>query len=422
MKRKLTPPCKLCAIVCGMSLFFSSSFAQTKVDLGSISKNNNSVKYVAIGSSLSAGVRDGGVYAEAQQTSFPALLAQQMGIKDFKQPLLEGNGTGRKTVSLDKNGVLKFAETKGLDDKSPNAQLPKVVGEVDNLAVPYLKVMSLGLAEEETKDWLPSFSKKEFIYLNRIVDSENENKLNYHKTIDKQLKQIDFFTYEVGMNDFVELFNSGAYLQDISFLTFDREGYFPEDEVLKLLQKKGGKGVIANVPEILKFPFYNIYTYRKLSENLGKQIFIQRYNKNDIRMAQTGDLFLPTNSINSVLEGSISQGLSIEEPILDEDVIGVEEYWSVKTYNKWLELIAKQNSLPVVDLYSLYEKILGGNYTTEDGVLVNPKYPQGNFFSSDGITPTAFGQAIVANEFIKVINSTYGAQIPFIATKTYLIK
>ena len=57
--------------------------AQTP-DLGTLAKNKGtSIKYVAIGSSLSAGVRDGGVYAAAQQTSFPALLAQQMGITDI---------------------------------------------------------------------------------------------------------------------------------------------------------------------------------------------------------------------------------------------------------------------------------------------------------------------------------------------------
>jgi lysophospholipase L1-like esterase len=126
------------ALCCGLGT--SQVLAQnSKVDLGQISNNNGNFRYVAIGSSLSAGVRDGGVYAAAQQTSFPALLAQQMGINDFKQPLLPGNGTGRKTVAKDKNGILKFTETKGLSDKSANANLPKIVGEVDNLAVPYQK-------------------------------------------------------------------------------------------------------------------------------------------------------------------------------------------------------------------------------------------------------------------------------------------
>ncbi|RFS13317.1 hypothetical protein [Emticicia sp. C21] len=85
-------------------LFFSliichlNSFGQS-IELGEIAnKNGNILKYVAVGSTLSAGVRNGGVYADAQLTSFPALLSKQMGIANFNQALLEGNETGHKTV------------------------------------------------------------------------------------------------------------------------------------------------------------------------------------------------------------------------------------------------------------------------------------------------------------------------------------
>ncbi|NBA87696.1 hypothetical protein GVN16_18140 [Emticicia sp. CRIBPO] len=404
------------------SMQFSKTYSQT-TDLGKLTKvNGSSPVYIAIGSSLSAGVRDGGVYAAAQQTSFPALLAQQMGINDFKLPILEGNGTGKKTVTSSKNGLLKFQEIKGLDDTNRDTKLPKVTTEVNNLAIPYQKVLSLALSEEDTKDWFPTFSKREFKHLDRLLENGNEKKQNYYKSLDARLKQIDFFTYELGMQDFIELFNFGTYLQDISFLTFDREGYFPEDEILQLLIRKGAKGVIANVPEVFKLPYYNTYTYDQLEENFGKQFFIQRYNKNDVRIAKKGDLFLPSKNITNILEGGSSQGLNIDNPIFDEDVIGVEERWSVRTYNEWLNYLAKKNNLPLVDLYALYEKILEGNYITDDGIPVNPKYPQGNFFSSDGLTPTSFGQAVITNEFIKVINSSYSSNIPLVATKLYLAK
>lgn len=379
-------------------------------------------RYIAIGSSLSAGVRDGGIYAEAQKTSFPALLAQQMGIKDFKQATLEGNGTGRRLVSVKENGLLEFQEVKDFDDRTREVSLPKVSRDVDNLAIPHLKVLSMALSEEDTEDWLPTFSKREFKHLDRFVENTQEKKQNYYTILDSRLKEVDFFTYELGMQDFIELFNSGTYLQDISFLTYDREGYFPENQILQLLMKKGAKGVIANVPEILKLPYYNIYTYEKLQQSLGKQFFIQRYNKNDIRIAQKGDRFLPSSSITEILEGNSSQGFEIDNPIQDEDVIGLEERWSVTTYNQWLKYLAEKNNLPLVDLHSLYEKILAGEYMTDDGISVDPKYPFGNFFSSDGLTPTAFGQAVVTNEFIKVINASYKFNIPLIDTKSYLVK
>jgi hypothetical protein len=58
---------------------------------------------------------------------------------------------------------------------------------------------------------------------------------------------------------------------------------------------------------------------------------------------------------------------------------------------------------------------------TDDGILVENKM-DGNFFSVDGITPTAFGQAIIANEFIKAINKHYQMDIPLIKTSDYLEK
>ena len=38
-------------------------------------------RYVAIGSSLSSGVRDGGINKSSQEASFPNLVAKQLGIR-----------------------------------------------------------------------------------------------------------------------------------------------------------------------------------------------------------------------------------------------------------------------------------------------------------------------------------------------------
>ena len=282
------------ALVISYGLCVTQSLAQnSKVDLGQLSENNGNFRYVAIGSSLSAGVRDGGVYAAAQQTSFPALLAQQMGIKDFKQPLLPGNGTGRKTVTKDKNGNLKFTEIKGLDDTSPNAQLPKVTGDMDNLAVPYQKVLGLDLSEEQTSNWPNSFSKRAFTHGDRFVESGKEKNLSYKSILETELHDFQFYSYEVGIEDFIELFINGAYQQDVSFLTFDREGYFPEDEIFKSLELKGGKGIVLNLPEVYSLPYFNQYSFKTLKSNVPQDIFIERYSKNDVRLAEDEDLFLP---------------------------------------------------------------------------------------------------------------------------------
>ena len=81
--------------------------------------------------------------------------------------------------------------------------------------------------------------------------------------------------------------------------------------------------------------------------------------------------------------------------------------------------LARDYGLALVDLNGLYKQIFSGKYTTEEGILVENKM-SGNFFSADGISPTALGQAIIANEFIKAINAYYKMEIPLIKTAEYL--
>lgn len=82
-------------------------------------------------------------------------------------------------------------------------------------------------------------------------------------------------------------------------------------------------------------------------------------------------------------------------------------------YNGKIREYAAEKDLAVVDLFDLYQRIHQGGYRTDDGILVDGT-AYGNFFSSDGIYPTPFGQAVIANEVIKAINKHYGAIIPLI--------
>lgn len=413
---------KLYAFGAGL-LITSSVIAQTP-DLGKLSPDGKTIKYVAIGSSLSAGVRDGGVYAEAQRTSFPALLAQQMGITDFKQPLLEGNGTGRKTVSANRFGGLEFTEIKGLDDKSLNAQLPKVVGEVANLALPYQKVIDI---QEYNQSALSHhYNNRSFSHLTRFR-SEGESGLSYPTLIAKNISNYSFFIFEFGWFDFQNYIESGGYGTDISYM-IGRENN-AEKEIIEFISNKVSQGIILNVPDILKFPLYKGLTYKTLKQKYGlDNIYIEQWSKTDVRKAKDDDIFLINDSFTTLLNPFVAEaskkGLTENDPIMDEQVldVGEQRLFSPSAYNELLAGYAKKYNVPVVDLYSLYEKILAGNYTTHDGVKVQPDYPNGNFFSTDGTTPTALGQAIIANECIRILNQEYASTIPLVNTIQFSAK
>lgn len=410
-------PQKRCAIFIGLFSNLIVAQAQTP-DLGTLTDNKETaIKYVAIGSSLSAGVRDGGVYAAAQQTSFPALLAQQMGITNFKQPILDGNGTGKKTVSLDKNGILKFQETKDFDDSKKNAILPKIDIEIDNLAIPYQKVFDIYESDENRVN--PLYDNRSLRHLQRFGNSE-QNKLSYFDILRRKTEKIDFFTFEFGSHDFVQFIEAGGYARDITYL-MGRES-MGEERLLRLLTQITSKGVILNVPNYLRFPIFQTYKLLNLKNLTGNsEIFVEHWQKTHVREAQPDDILLPKNSIIDLLKFG-EKGSSVTNPLKDEDVLDVEEqrFSKPEGYNIVLAKFAENYKLPIVDIYSLYNRILDGEYLNDEGVTIDISFPNGNFFSADGITPTALGQAIITNEIIKVINVHYGAKIPSLSLKKFL--
>ena len=54
-----------------------------------------------------------------------------------------------------------------------------------------------------------------------------------------------------------------------------------------------------------------------------------------------------------------------------------------------------------------------------DAVTNSTAFATGNLFSLDGVHPTPRGYALVANEWIRVINAAYGATIPTVAINNY---
>jgi len=389
-------------------LIFGTSHAQP------VAPPKTGVTYIAIGGSLSAGVRDGGISQSSQLTSFPNLLARQMGVADFKQPLFEGefqNGNGTYTVR-NKKGVLDFAEAKkpafGSLDK-----LPEVAGEVHNLALPYLKVREIMVSEDKPGAFLPSFEKASYQHLNRFARGDEEGRLSYLAMLQGKEIMPDFFTFELGMDDFVDYCRKGAYGEVLAGVPGERVGYHPENNLIKLLQKEGAKGVMANVPDVLSLPFFNFYKYEDVVAAVGKDVFIEWLWKNDLRLIDPRDKLIPSQDLAELVQRS-GKGLRADNPLLDENVLSYDEAVGVERYNSVVDQIAASNKLPVVDLYGLYKKIQAGGYVTDDGLKIDPSYPGGNFFSADGIFPTAVGQAVIANEFIKTFNKHYGTTIELI--------
>ena len=115
-----------------------------KADLSKLKNNDDPdlkgkpLRMVAIGGSLTAGVRDGGYFNEGIMTSYPNLIARQMGIS-FEQPLFDAadyNGYGRKTrTSFNPTGgpVPKFKEVSNNSGVDNIEKLSSSFGSIDKV-------------------------------------------------------------------------------------------------------------------------------------------------------------------------------------------------------------------------------------------------------------------------------------------------
>ena len=147
------------------------------------------------------------------------------------------------------------------------------------------------------------------------------------------------------------------------------------------------------------------------------------------REATADDLFvLPSSSIigtvNTASVGALmAQGLpqalagqfsveGITFPLADKWVLIPSEQEEIATataaFNAIIASTASQAGLAFVDANSLMNQLANGGITSGEFTLTS-SLVVGSAFSLDGIHPTARGYALIANEFMKAIDATYGS-------------
>ncbi|MEH6619565.1 SGNH/GDSL hydrolase family protein, partial [Maribacter arcticus] len=81
---------------------------------------------------------------------------------------------------------------------------------------------------------------------------------------------------------------------------------------------------------------------------------------------------------------------------------------ATEAFNQIIAATASQAGLAFVDAYTLLNQLANGGITSGDFTLTS-SLVTGSAFSLDGVHPTARGYALIANEFMKAIDVTYGS-------------
>lgn len=388
--------------------------------------------FVAIGGSETAGFADGALHLQAQQFSYPALIARQLqtvGGASFAQPLTVdsggywfSNGLLYSKLHLENatgcNGTKDLMPVRGISGAGTLESFSSVgqAGPYGNLAIPFVKTGDLNAPDIANTN----------SYFRRLGSSAS----TLQQTIINRSPRL--FTIWLGMEDILDnAINQGPEVAPIQFFN----NLVPLLD--SLVEDTTAAGFIATIPDVTAFPFFNTIPYNGLmldqaqanalnqlysgiglSFQAGSNAYVIEDNnapggKRLIKPTEKLMLSLPSDSLKCY-------GLGASEPIsaryvLDETELTFVRY-QVSNYNIFIRDLATGKGLYVVDLNSFYASLEAG--LRINGIEFNNQLIYGAFFSLDGINPSQRGAALIANEFITVMNEQYRAAIPYVSIGT----
>lgn len=426
--------------ILGITILFLSGCTKSEFDEYEVNNGTaDFTTYIAVGNSFTQGFQDAGLHNEhgQQENSYPAIIAQQMGTS-FIQPLVSGTGSGYMHLEF-RNGEIEVIKNYNHDitTNDPNAidYDPSFVTWADKS----IKYNNLGVGGINLRNIYGRTSTEQnvnHIYLGngatapiawngqagepispygRFLDwGTLSNKVEYIEQI--RSSNATFFTNWLGFNDAMSWTKEGG--DDISgsseqtdILEF-REKY---DSLLTVFQNLGAKGVCATIPDITKAPYFNTITLDVLT---NKNVwFKEGADTTVIRLATDDDLLLLTakDLLGDGLGATPTDPLP-HQVVLDKDEI-IKSRNHTNAINVQIRASVAAHGFYVVEMNSFMEKLVTGmNF---DGIDMSTTFIEGGAYSIDGIHPNTKGYAMVANEFIRAINTAYGSELRPVSIANY---
>lgn len=419
---------------------FALSACKTDIEIAAPSSGNADFsRYVALGSSFTAGVTDGALFTSGQANSFPVILSASFadaGGGTFKQPTV--NST--IGINLDGNSKLKlFYETLCTGGKDFFTRYEASTGDASIFTD---NVSSLGPFNNLGVPGTKSFHFNDQFYGNTTLGNPfyaRFAKIPGTSTLLSEAVSVNptFFTLLIGQEDIYDYALGGG--SETNFDSITTISYFNSnvDVIVNTLVATGAKGAIANIPDPADIPYFTTIPYDglvltaaqaaqlnaffALDPNINFQEGRNPYLLRDttavsgVRMLKETEYVLLSASYDSICNGygsfdfvnNVAKGFR-DRHVLDEAELNFIR-GRINSFNDKLRQIAIANNLAYVDLYGLFRQLNSGIIVS--GVKFTNKYITGRTYSSDGFTPTAQGYAIITNFFINAINATYNSTL-----------
>lgn len=412
-------------------------------------------KFVAIGDGHTAGYMDDGLSVEGQKNSLGAILQQQLmmvGAPSIEMPWMSDQNIGLSLNGLSRLILGYKTDCQGISSLSPVRY--NIQGETSSFsASAYIstkKYTNFGVPGLRMIDMVSTaFGNINIPQHNAFFARMSKDQFNLPGSGSFSSLQENIFdggyptfcSIYLGVEDVLPYARSGATQNPMSPLAGFPGVGFDESlgQLCEQLASQNVKAVIATIPNISQWPFFNTIPYNGLTLDAEKAASLnQIFNPIGIsfvvganpfivadpnagmfgvRQALPGEkilLSVPLDSVKCNQMGSVF-------PFRNEFVLTLEELNEIQTridvFNELIRQKATTYGFAIVETDDFYQKLNTG--FTYNGVALSTRFVSGGAFSLDGIHLNPRGNALLANEFIRSINKKFNAKIPLINALNY---
>jgi len=422
----------------------------------------NFAKFVSIGNSLTAGFQDNALFIAGQQSSFPNLMSGRFGLVGggaFTQPLMNDNVGGLLFggVPNPQFGPRLFinpvtTEIAPVDGVPSTEVFAPANGPYNNVGVPGARSSHLLFDGYGNPANLQAGLANP--YFVRMASGPTATMLG-----DAMAQQPTFFSLWIGANDVLGYALSGG--DGSSPITpsagppgvgFDQT----YGAIIATITSGGAQGVVANIPDVTSIPHFTAVPYNPVpldaatagalnagyatyngglqfalansligaEEAAARTILFEESELNTMvlidetltdlsgfgipsyRQSTSTDLFvLPLSSL-------IPSGYGTQIPLEDRWVLLPSEQLEIKiatdAFNATIAAAAQSAGLAFADANAILNEINSGAYSSGNFTFTSA-IALGGIFSLDGVHPHSRGNSIIANEFLRAIDATYGS-------------
>lgn len=353
--------------------------------------------YVSIGDSLAAGYESGSLVKTHQVNSVPALLAKQASVSGFQLPLISEPGIPPELTLLSLSPSVLISAKSTTYGTPENLSLGR---PYNNLAVPGA---TLGDA------------------LTKVTDGGSGMHDLILRGLGPQIAQAvaqrpSFVTLWIGNNDVLRAAIGGRAIENVTLTSAATFRAQYQQLVDTLRSQTSAKIVAANLPDVTSIPFVTTVPRVVVNPATSQPILV---NGQEVPLLGPNGP-LPTGSYVLLTATTfMAQGQGIPTalggkgtPLPDEVFLDPAEVAAIQDRvaqdNQAIKEICAAAGIPLVNMNDLLKKVAGAGLTV-GGVTLTSKFLTGGAFSYDGVHPSDLGYAVVANEWIKVINANGGS-------------